>query len=1258
MFLLDKQKSCIQSLHIIEASGSRFKSNSCKVEMNFLVGFLCFFIASPGLTASFKCDFEVDTCGFDSDTSYPMDWIRNTGSTGNRLTGPEQDHTTGSGYYYYMESGQADGGDLSRTVSPVLSGTGGNCSVVQFYYYMYGDDIGTLNLYLAQGPPYTFEHPLWSLSGEQGKKWIKAEINVTFHSDYKIAFEGIAARSLFYNGDIAIDDVSVDAGKCEYVPCSSAVPWCQNGGNCVDVNDMATYVCECAPGWEGEHCDSDVDECASTPCQNGGTCTHGVNQYKCICDLGYHGSNCEYIDQCISPDLSRCYNGGTCHAFENDFNCTCAPGFAGDFCQINIDECQPNPCLNGECADLVNDYNCTCDKGWVGYSCEFRTGGCDFDRGYEVCGYSITPTVDYTWIQNLGQTPTFGTGPKGDHTSGEGFYMYADATDQPNQARGLLYSPVFGDSSVGSCTTVTFWYMMSGGSMGRLNVYVSGTGNNDLETNPILTLEGDQGSAWLEETIEISSLVPYSIIFEAVARASIVYSGDIAVDDVTIQPNTCKFKSCPGLPCKNGGTCFEDAGAGFLCSCTDQWTGPTCEEDALQCLSNPCQNGGTCVEGHQSFQCTCLPLYVGKYCEYVKGSCDFEDPDDPTCSYQDDLTGNFMWRRWQGSTPSPQTGPSSDHTIGGNPGGYYLYAESTDQASGDKARIKTPTIEGSGNTCTQLSFWYYMQGATVGQLAVYLEFPGEPLGGPIWSQVSGSRQGWINVAVNISVPKDFLGVFEAVTEDQSLIDFDNRGDIAIDDVIVTPNLSGCSYQECFAQPCQNGGTCLDEQNGFKCICDDNHSGPTCEFYNQCDPNPCVNGGLCEKGGDGNFQCICESGWIGVRCAEVDFCFPDPCKNGATCTTDTQYHCECPEGYEGDTCTINPDDCAVKPCLNGGTCIDGLNSYTCQCPINLEGASCERVPVSCDFEGSVFCDWTADESSDFDWIINSGLGTNFPLSGPSVDHTTGLPAGYYIYTPLIDKRPPDGSLYRIRSPQVVIAEYGYNNFEVAIYYHMKGDGMGTFNVFVKEAGSEEYSILELIGEQGNNWKQFDTSITVATDFYVILEHRVRETTFYFGDLAVDDVKITLNESDTNEPSTSSSSTEQVSTSATTPTTTTRTVATETDSQATTTMKQTTTTVKRTTTTVKQTTTLSPTEIDKSKSTTGAGVDGPKPGGGDGVDAGTIAGAVIGAILGLLMILTVVYWFVIRPGRKQSEQRQKIMKYADHGPSGFDNPSYSL
>ena len=36
----------------------------------------------------------------------------------------------------------------------------------------------------------------------------------------------------------------------------------------------------------------DVDDCAGEPCQNGGTCKDGVNDYTCMCAVGYTGENC------------------------------------------------------------------------------------------------------------------------------------------------------------------------------------------------------------------------------------------------------------------------------------------------------------------------------------------------------------------------------------------------------------------------------------------------------------------------------------------------------------------------------------------------------------------------------------------------------------------------------------------------------------------------------------------------------------------------------------------------------------------------------------------------------------------------------------------------------------------------------------------------------------------------------------------------------------------------------------------------------
>lgn len=90
------------------------------------------------------------------------------------------------------------------------------------------------------------------------------------------AFEGVQCEE-------NVDDCAPKQGSWE--------PRCLNGGQCLD--GIGRYACSCPPGFVGEHCEGDLNECLSRPCHSPGSldCVQLVNDYQCRCRLGYTGTH-------------------------------------------------------------------------------------------------------------------------------------------------------------------------------------------------------------------------------------------------------------------------------------------------------------------------------------------------------------------------------------------------------------------------------------------------------------------------------------------------------------------------------------------------------------------------------------------------------------------------------------------------------------------------------------------------------------------------------------------------------------------------------------------------------------------------------------------------------------------------------------------------------------------------------------------------------------------------------------------------------
>lgn len=70
-----------------------------------------------------------------------------------------------------------------------------------------------------------------------------------------------------------------------------APPKCLNNGTCVD--KVGGYRCNCPPGFTGERCEGDINECLSNPCSpaNSFDCIQLPNDYQCVCKPGFTGED-------------------------------------------------------------------------------------------------------------------------------------------------------------------------------------------------------------------------------------------------------------------------------------------------------------------------------------------------------------------------------------------------------------------------------------------------------------------------------------------------------------------------------------------------------------------------------------------------------------------------------------------------------------------------------------------------------------------------------------------------------------------------------------------------------------------------------------------------------------------------------------------------------------------------------------------------------------------------------------------------------
>ncbi|XP_068760013.1 mucin-like protein [Montipora capricornis] len=198
------------------------------------------------------------------------------------------------------------------------------------------------------------------------------------------------AKDLCPENLIGCEDICLLSDGKEECACRKGYALQQEGKTCKDKDECESfefnrcdqrcnntdggYVCSCVDGYtldaDNFTC-NDIDECLlfTHECQDESMrCENKPGSYDCVCGEGLNwvDDKCQDIDDCL---LNGCANGGLCVDGVNNYSCICPVGYTGDLCETDIDECSTsshNCDVKAVCTNTKGSYVCTCKSGYSG----------------------------------------------------------------------------------------------------------------------------------------------------------------------------------------------------------------------------------------------------------------------------------------------------------------------------------------------------------------------------------------------------------------------------------------------------------------------------------------------------------------------------------------------------------------------------------------------------------------------------------------------------------------------------------------------------------------------------------------------------------------------------------------------------------------------------------------------------------------------------------------------------------------------------
>ena len=151
---------------------------------------------------------------------------------------------------------------------------------------------------------------------------------------------------------------------------------------------------------------------------------------------------------------------------------------------------------------------------------------------------------DFDWTRRSGSTPSSNTGPSSASDGSQYVYMESSAPNFSTK-RAILESPCYNLSGVTNGSFNFKYHMYGATAMGSLSLAVST--NNGASWTTIWSLSGNQGNAWTDATVDLSSYSGSTIKLRFDGTTGTTWQGDMAIDAVSLSNGTTSADKCAGV---------------------------------------------------------------------------------------------------------------------------------------------------------------------------------------------------------------------------------------------------------------------------------------------------------------------------------------------------------------------------------------------------------------------------------------------------------------------------------------------------------------------------------------------------------------------------------------------------------------------------------------------------------------------------------------------------------------------------------------